>query len=215
MSNQCSRVTPKVTHSDILWIQIVSRTQTTCVAVVYSRPKDLANHKLIMSTLEKNKEQYSASGKVVIIGDLNSRTEESRKHGPYERALVSMIKSTGMPPLHASKTVIDLDEHWTFAGRAGGRSINDYILIDHQDSQNSTYAVHPEVNLQGQHRLLAFTLPYKKGEDGFEWGTAERTSFDWSDEGIRAYKNLLEKSYPSSSLTALLNASSTRTEEDA
>ena len=215
MANQCSRVTPETPHPDILWIQIVSRTQTTHVAVVYSRPKDLVNHKLILNTLEKNKTQYSASGKVVIIGDLNSRISENRKHGPYERALESMLKNTGMGPLLASGPVIARDEHWTFVGRMGGRSINDYILIDHQDRQSCTYAVHAEVNLQGQHRLLTCTLPYKKGEDGFEWGTAERSTFDWSDEGIREYKNLLKKSYPSSSLANLMNTSPNQTKEGA
>jgi hypothetical protein len=216
MANQCSKVTPKVNHPDILWIQIVTRTQTTYVAVVYSRPKDLVNHKLILTTLEKNNEQYSTSGKVVIIGDLNSRIAEVGKNGPYERELVSMLKNTGMAPLVASKAVISRDEQWTFVGRMGGRSINDYILINHQDRHGCTYAVHPGVNLQGQHRLLTCTLPYTKGKDGFEWGTAERSTFDWSDEGIRAYKILLEKSYPSSALAAFKKtAPESQTKEDA
>ena len=219
IANQCSKVTPEVTHPDILWTQFVSGKHTTYVAVIYSRPKDLTNHQLLMMTLEKNREQYAAAGKVVIMGDFNSRIayelEEPRKHGPYERAMVGMLKVTGMEPLKASKAVVNRNGHWTFVGRAAGRSIIDYILVDNQDRGQCTYAVHPEINLQGQHRLLSCTLPYERTEDGFEWGIAERTTFDWSDEGVLAYKTKLENEYPASSLATLMAKSAKQTKEDA
>ena len=49
---QCSVVPVKRNHKDIMWIQLIDSTSTTYVAVVYSHPKDIPNHKAIMAALQ-------------------------------------------------------------------------------------------------------------------------------------------------------------------
>jgi hypothetical protein len=165
MYNQSSTIEPEKQHKDILWIQIIDAENITYIAVIYSRPEDASNHEKIMATLKHNYNELSKLGRVVMMGDLNTRiTQTTRKvnsqYGVYENQLLNMMNITGLRPLVANKYAIDRDEHWTFVGRNGGRSINDYILVQPSAFQRAGYKVHQGVNLQSQHRLMTATLPY-------------------------------------------------------
>ena len=214
MVGQCSKISPTRTHDDVLWIQIMGNTHTTYVAVVYSRPKDDTNHSKIMTTLAHNYAELSAKGRVVIMGDLNSKiTTISRKvkttYGKYETALMTLLNTTNLTPLTASSSIINKGEHWTFLGRNGGKSIPDYFLVDETIKAAATYAVHHDINLQSQHRLMTATLPYGHTGGGFDWGRSERTTFDWTREGILEYKNKMNSLYQGSNLQKLEQAEQT------
>ena len=188
--SQCSMVEPARQHKDILWIQMVDGKNTTYVAVVYSRPDDVLNHTDIMVTLEHNHAELSKVGRVVIVGDINTRITRTtrrvdRHYGPYEKRLVDMLSTTCLRPMVASTESIRKDEHWTFVGRCGGRSINDYVFIEPSALRGSTYAVHQNMNLQSQHRLITVALPYEHEADVEGWGAQDRLTYIWTMENIQ------------------------------
>jgi hypothetical protein len=203
MFNQCSTVETKKQHRDILWVQLMDAENTTYIAVVYSRPKDPTNHARIMATLEHNYAELSQTGRVVIVGDMNARiTRTTRKtesrYGEYEERMLRMMNTTGLRPLVASEDAIAKDEHWTFAGRNGGKSINDYMFVEQKAIQGSAYQVHQHINLQSQHRLMTATLPYVHNEDSEGWGAQDQLTYKWDEEGIRKYQRIIIAKYKSS-----------------
>jgi hypothetical protein len=203
MFSQCSVVEAKKQHKDILWIQLIDKTHTTYIAVVYSHPDDPLNHTKIMATLKNNFEELSRTGRVVIMGDFNTRiTRTTRKvesrYGDYENKLLAMMHSTGMRPLVANKEALNRNEHWTFVGRNGGRSVNDYILVQPAAMDSSTYRVHQKHNLRSQHRLMTASLPYTHSEATEGWGAQDRLAYEWTDAHVASYKQEIMERYQSS-----------------
>ena len=213
---QCSTVETEKQHKDILWIQMVDRQNTTYVAVVYSRPKDDLNHGKIMTTLEHNYAELSKIGRVVITGDINARITKTtrnvtRHYGPYENRLMTMLTSTGLRPLVANTKTIRMDEHWTFVGRCGGRSINDYILVEPPALEKTTYVVHQGINLQSQHRLMTAALPYEYNEEVEGWGAQDKLKYTWDEENIKHYQSVVMERYTVSKLGSLIKQQNTPT----
>ena len=201
--SQCSTVETEKQHKDIMWLQMVDKQNTTYVAVVYSRPNDVVNHTKIMTTLEHNYAELSKTGRVVKTGDINTRiTRTTRRidshYGKYEHRLLTMMTKTGLRPLVANNATIRRDEHWTFVGRNGGRSINDYIFVEPSVLMKTTYMVHQSMNLQSQHRLMTATLPYEYSEEGEGWGAQDRLTYEWKEESIKLYQNEIMERYESS-----------------
>ena len=129
----------------------------------------------------------------MITGDLNSRiTQTTRgvasKYGPYENLLLDMMSVTGLRPLTASKAIIDKNEHWTFLNREGGRSINDYILVEPAAVAGATYTVHQGINLQSCHRLITGTLPHHHTQEDISWGAEGHIKGEWGEEGRNKYE---------------------------
>ena len=211
MFNQSSTVETKKKHKDIMWLQVVDAENTTYTAIVYSRPKDVTNHAKIMATLKHNYTELSKTGRVVIVGDMNTRITRTThnaesKYGEYEKHLLDMMKATELRPLVASRGAIERDEHWTFVGRTGGRSINDYISVEQQAIKNSAYQVHQHVNLQSQHRLITATLPYVHSEDSEGWGAQDKLTYKWDEDGIKHYHDIITKKYRASYLQDIINS---------
>ena len=207
---QCSVVPVKRNHKDIMWIQLIDSTSTTYVAVVYSHPKDIPNHKAIMAALQHNYTELSPAGRIVITGDLNSRiTQTTRgvasKYGPYENLLLDMMSATGLRPLTASKAIIDKNEHWTFLNREGGRSINDYILVEPAAVAGATYTVHQGINLQSCHRLITATLPHHHTQENISWGADDHIKGEWGEEGRNKYETEINHLLDETNIEALLS----------
>ena len=180
------------------------------MAVTYSHPKDVPNHRAIMSALRHNYTELSPSGRIVITGDLNSRiTQTTRgvesKYGPYENLLLEMMSATGLRPLTAPKAAIEKDEHWTFYNREGGRSINDYILVEPAMMTGTTYTVHQGINLQSCHRLVTATLPLHHTQESISWGTDDNLKGEWGAEGIDKYETEINHLLDESDIENLLN----------
>jgi hypothetical protein len=200
MFSQCSVVETKKQHKDILWIQMVDKYNTTYIAVVYSHPDDPLNHTQIMSTLKINYEELSVTGRVVMMGDLNTHITRTThgvdsRYGEYENKLLAMMDSTGMSPLTANDEALKRNEHWTYLGRNGGRSVNDYILVQPSAVGSSTYGVHHKHNLRSQHRLMTASLPYTHSETTEGWGTQDCLKSEWTDNDIDQYKDEIMKRY--------------------
>jgi hypothetical protein len=197
-------------HTDILWLQLVDSKITKYVAVVYSKPDDTVGHKKIMAALRLNYAELSPAGNVVIMGDFNAKITRITagtvsNYGPYENSLMDLLSATGLAPLTASRRAVKRNEHWTYLGRNGGRSVNDYILVEEGLSQGAIYMVHQHINLQSGHRLMTATLAITHTKEAVGWGVDDQLRYKWDVEGARTYTHMAAEAYARSGIETLLN----------
>jgi hypothetical protein len=158
--NRVSKLNAKHHHKDIMWLKVIGNRRVMYIAVIYSNPRNIDNHKLILETMRKNEEHLEKTGAVVAVGDFNSRlneiTGDKNKHpSNYDRAMRSFLNKSNLEAA-TNEGQIREEKHWTFIGRQGGRSVNDYLLAPTGTVRN--YKVHQDVNFGSQHRLITASL---------------------------------------------------------
>jgi hypothetical protein len=193
--NRVSRMQVNHQHKDILWLKVIGNRQVMYIAVVYSNPKNINNHKLILKTMRNNEEELAKSGTVVVVGDFNSRlnemTGDRNKHpSNYDRAMRAFLAESKLVAA-TNETQIKQGEHWTFVGRSAGRSVNDYLLAPKGLTLN--YRVHQDVNFGSQHRMITASLLITHSAAQWQWGTKASFKCTWDETTTSAYAEHLSR----------------------
>jgi hypothetical protein len=192
---------PRLPHPDILWIQIITASETYYISVVYSRPNDFSNHILILSTLESNFEEFKRVGTVITMGDFNSgRLDQTNT---YKKKLLSFLAhqrltSVTQPSLtDSSATHI---EPPSFLSQQGA-SHPDHIIIPQSHSHLiQAIKTHTGIMIGSDHCLLSISLATPEIRTDSMWGPPiPRSRIDWTDKNKAIY---------SAEITRLLSASS-------
>ena len=116
-------------NPSIMWIKFVGDKSTLHMAIVYSRPDKIMEHKQIITTLDANVTELEQSGAILISGDFNSKlthlSNQGRanyKLGTYEHTTWKFIaKHEKTAPEHVAACQIRgrSDTPWDFQHMAG------------------------------------------------------------------------------------------------
>jgi hypothetical protein len=198
ISNRASVFIPKVNNENILWLQIHGKLITCYFCVTYSRPGHPINHDQIIDTLILNQREITLLGPITILGDFNAhvtdKTESQLKKGPqrYDRALLNLLKTSGLTPLRATDDDVTNNIHWTYHGYNKSKSVNDYILTQKHNTSPTLYRVHQDIDIGSTHRLITARIEFQQQENTWSWGEREFYKTEWNNHTVSEYQKTIK-----------------------
>jgi hypothetical protein len=181
----------------VMWLQILTKNEALYVAVVYCSPNNISDLEEVLLNIEKNQNDLSKCGKVLVMGDLNGRmggiTGDSLTN-ERGKMIIKLSKQSGLRIIKSPQPI-----KWTFYHKYRGQSVIDIIMLNEGKGHSvSHYQAHGSgssiIGFGSDHRLVTFHWNIWETElaTQADWKQEKRFKVDWTEQTKTEYEEQSE-----------------------